>query len=597
MSQGRAEPHGPASGNPAEADRDRKVEDLSQWLESVVPSYRRYAYGRAAWLFGRLLGLTFLAAFASFHVQFPGLIGEHGIQPAEQLLGALSARGYGFADVPTLAWFLGASDGAVRAMCILGEIAALGLFVGVLPGPSALLSTALYLSLTGVGGMFYRYQWDSLLVETGAVGALLLPWRLLERPDRMVEPPRLARWALWFLLFKLMFLSGYVKLASRDPTWADLTALEFHYWTQPLPNPWSWWAHQLPEAVHRVATFLVLALETALPFAILLGSSGRRVAAVGLGVLMALIGLTGNYGFFNLLALALIVLLVDDQAIERLLGRRLWVALRGRWEPAPSIPHGWGRGLRSGLAALLALFAMVPLLLRLGAGPALPDRVLTTFDAARPFRVANGYGLFAVMTTSRREIVIEGSPDGRTWTAYPFRYKPGDPSATPPWCDPHLPRLDWQMWFASLGTVRDNPWVVRLLRRLQEGRPEVLALFAADPFDGDPPRYVRARTVDYGFTGWREGLETGRTWATTPEPRPYAPALGPAEQGRGGAPAGGSRAVHALGATASPPPGTSGSSGARPPGARRPDGTRSPPRPAPRSPSTRPPSSSSPSGG
>jgi lipase maturation factor 1 len=231
-----------------------------------------------------------------------------------------------------------------------------------------------------------------------------------------------------------------------------------------------------------------------------------RLAACALTVfLQGAIAATGNYAFFNALTVALAVLLIDD------------ASLPGRWRDsairaAQGGGGGWPRGVLVPAAALLLAVSAVPFLATVGARTKIPGPLLSLYRAASPLRSANGYGLFAVMTTSRPEILVEGSDDGATWRAYAFRWKPGDPSIRPAFVAPHQPRLDWQMWFAALGGYEENPWLIRFLQRLLEGSPEVRRLLALDPFPGRPPRYVRAVVYDYRFTSAAERARTGAWW-------------------------------------------------------------------------------------
>ncbi|MCA9609386.1 MAG: lipase maturation factor family protein [Myxococcales bacterium] len=497
-------------------------------------------YAKSTWLFGRALGLVFLVAFVSWHVQEDGLIGAHGIAPAAELLAQLRERGLGFSDVPTLAWFFGADDAALSAMCFVGELAAFLLLVGVLPGPSALAAAVLYLSLHAIGGPFMAFQWDILLVEAGFLATLVLPWRLWHPPSATIEPPIFARWAIYALAFRLMFLSGVVKLASGDDAWASFTALDYHYFTEPLPNPLSWPVHQLGSGFHRVSTFLVFVAELGAPFGIVVALAARltaggiflatksdaatripraiakhalRVAGVAFIGLMLVIQLTGNYGFFNLLTITISIPLLDDALIERLVPKRLRGAF-GRAAPRMWVGHRVVRLAQCSLLLFTYWLGSLALLAGLGLGPELPDALHEDLAAARPYRVANGYGLFAVMTRVRHEIRVEGSMDGVEWREYVFRHKPGDPTALPGVSAPHMPRLDWQMWFAALGTYRQNPWFHRFLVRLLEAEPSVLDLLAEDPFEGARPRFVRARVWDYRFGDVERWRERDEYWVT-----------------------------------------------------------------------------------
>ncbi|MCB9595832.1 MAG: lipase maturation factor family protein [Sandaracinaceae bacterium] len=508
-------------------------------------------YAKSTYLFGRGLGAVILIAFVSWHVQQAGLVGDHGILPASDLLELYRQRGLGFSDLPTLAWWLGADGGSLSAMCFVGELAAALLMIGVLPGPMALASAAFYLSLQVLGGPFMAFQWDLLVIETALLAALVLPWRLWHSPRALIEPPPFARWAIYALAFRLMFLSGVVKLSSGDEAWAELRALDYHYWTQPLPNPLAWLVHQLPSGFHTVSTVGVFVAELVLPFGIVLallatavagalhvfakrGSaaavpravSARALRMTGLGTmgLMLVIGLTGNYGFFNALTAVIALPLLDDALVDRLTPERL----RARLARASRRMHVGHRVVRLAQCSLLLFtywLGALALLMGLGAGPSLPDALHEDVQAAQPYRIANGYGLFAVMTRVRREIRVEGSLDGVEWREYRFAHKPGDPAEVPGVSAPHMPRLDWQMWFAALGSYRHNPWLGRFMRRLLEAEPSVLALLEEDPFDGERPRFVRATLWDYRFSDM-DGLRERGVWWEVEELGPYSPTIG-----------------------------------------------------------------------
>jgi lipase maturation factor 1 len=477
---------------------------------SATPDRGR-SFGRSAWLFGRLLGAVFLIAFLSFHVQLAGLVGSHGIAPAADYLGALRDSGYGFWDVPSLVWLAHDVDASLSLLCFIGELASLALLIGAFSGPSAWIASLSYLSLGNVSVPFMSFQWDALLVESGFLAGLMLAWHPIDRPSRAIEPLPIARWAVYLLLFRLMFLSGCVKLASGDETWVSLRALDYHYYTQPLPNPFSWLAHQLPGFVQRISTFLVIASELLAPFAIFFGRVGRRIAFALLAGLMLVIALTGNYGFFNLLAIALCLPLLDDAALERVSPAKARAFVRSSEDTRPR----WRTILRYAFAiptALAIFLGAEQIVVSLGGGRAMPDFAFAPLAAANRWNVVNGYGLFAVMTTSRREIRIEGSLDGIEWREYRFAHKPSDPSEIPGWSAPHMPRLDWQMWFAALGEARDSPWLFRFMQRLLDAQPEVLALLESDPFHGARPRYLRATIHDYEFGDFGLLFTEGKWW-------------------------------------------------------------------------------------
>jgi hypothetical protein len=266
---------------------------------------------------------------------------------------------------------------------------------------------------------------------------------------------------------------------------------------------------------------MVLAIELGAPFLIF---TPRRIRFFGAGLLLglqALIFATGNYTFFNLLSAAITVFLFDDQALRGI----VWTPKRVR-EWLMKGPARTGRAGRL-TAALLTLLILPLGFVRImeNVTSQLPEPVEMLARYPSPFQVVNSYGLFAVMTTERLEIVVEGSDDGQQWRAYEFPYKPGDVNRAPRWAAPYQPRLDWQMWFAALSDYRTNPWFVGFAARLLEGSPEVVALLAKNPFPDHPPRYVRAVTYDYRFSTWEEHRRTGAWWHRQPHGE-YLPPVG-----------------------------------------------------------------------
>jgi len=447
-------------------------------------------------LFFAGLGGVYLIAFTSLGSQVLGLYGARGIRPIRALLDGVKAvtGRERYRLWPTLLW-RDASDRALVRLCELGQWSGALVVAGVAPRLTAAASWALYLSFVTVGREFLGFQWDALLLEAGLYAIVAAPPGLAWR--RTVEAtPRPAVWLMRWLVFRLHFESGLCKLQSRDPTWRRCTACAYHYETQPLPTPLAWWAHLLPRSLQRLSTGATLAVECAVPLLAFTPRRSRRVAFVILTGLQALIELTGNYGFFNLLTALLDLWLLDEELGPRRRARR-----RPRW---------WRT-----VAALLAsapAFALSGALLcaRLHVVRRLPRAIVRLHQAVAPLRSINAYGLFAVMTTRRPELVVEGSDDGHHWRAYRFRYKPGPVGRPPRFIAPHQPRLDWQMWFAALGPP--PAWFERFLVRLLEGSPDVLALLGPNPFPDRPPRYVRSLVYDYHMTDRATRRRTGAWW-------------------------------------------------------------------------------------
>lgn len=425
--------------------------------------------------FFRLLGAIYLIAFASLWPQIAGLIGANGIAPAAETLLAMRSD-YGwpvYLEVPSLFW-LAPKDLCLTALCALGCLAALLLIFGLFVRSSAFAAYILYLSLVSIGQPFTSFQWDALLLETGFL-AIFAGSPLLSLAYR-------------FLLFRLMFESGLVKLTSHDVNWRNLHALRYHFFTQPLPTPLAYYLQNAPDWVLDSGTLSVLLIELLVPFFLFFSSRHIRRAAVALLVLLQiLIALTGNYAFFNLLTVALCLWGLDDECYSRLKNWRL------AFRPPAAFVNLPVAGVMT--LSVLQIFDLQPSL----------------FSS---FEIVNPYGLFAVMTTSRVELIVEGSDDLSNWRAYSFRYKPGDVSRNLPFVAPYQPRLDWQMWFAALGSPPQNLWMRTLVYRLLLGQAEVLALLEPPPF-GKLPHAIRVQAYSYTFTEPAERLHTGNIWRRT----------------------------------------------------------------------------------
>ncbi len=455
------------------------------WGKERQPAH----YDLVTALFLRLLGFIFLAAFASFGVQALALIGSEGILPVQDMKDMLENHlgGDRYFVRPMIFWW-SASDAAISSVCWGGVALSILLIFNFMPWLCLLFLYLLYLSLINAGQIFMNYQWDAFLVETGFLALLLA----ISKTHGI--------WLLRWLLFRFMFMSGAVKLLSEDPSWADWSALSYHFLTQPLPTPLAWYAAQIPNSILAMATGLVFFVELVLPFLIFAPRHLRFFAAAGFLLLEFCIFLTGNYNFFNLHTALLCLLLFDDAALRNVLPRRL-AALLWKDSHTPAAEKRPPRALSRAMgvvAVLLVSCSLVQICARFGNTPPFVARAL--HDSIAPFRIVNSYGLFAVMTTVRREIVFEGSNDGETWKEYEFRYKPGNVKHAPPWNIPHQPRVDWQMWFAALESPDRLVWFWRFIRQTLDGSPPVLGLFAHNPFPDGPPLLLRAKFYEYTFS-------------------------------------------------------------------------------------------------
>jgi len=479
------------------------------WGEEV----RRPSYFAARRGFLKTLGLAFLFAFISAWVQVDGLMGAHGVFPATEMMAQVRQT---FAAhplaAPTICWW-SASDTTLHALCLVGTLASALLALGLVPIPALLVCFSCYLSLITPGELFFSYQWDILLLETGFVALFLAPWQWRLGRGRDAPVSRLGLFLAKALLFKLMFLSGVGKLTSGDPSWLNLAALDYHYWTQPLPTVVAWFADQHPEWLKHFCVGFGLFIEVVVPFFIWAPRRWRIGAAWLLIFLQLAIALTGNYCFFNLLTIALCLLLFDDFT---------WAPKRARETAGSSFR--WSTPVP--VAALLVTLPVNLWWCYTAIAPEAewPRPLVVLRGYLEPFRIANGYGLFRVMTKERPEIVFEGSADAFDWRPYEFKWKPGEVARAPQWNAPHQPRLDWSMWFAALGSSRDAIVAQNFAACLLRNEPAVLHLLARNPFPNEPPHYVRATVYEYRFTDADERKRTGAWWKRRLR-RPYLPTL------------------------------------------------------------------------
>jgi hypothetical protein len=485
--------------------------DESAPAETTTAVAQPNGYTISSWLFQRVLAFVYLTAFGSLGFQIVGLIGHNGILPIDKTIEYMHAAGLNVFSVASLAFF-NCTDTALQMLCWAGAAAACLLMAGVLPVLSSLLCWLLWLSIVNIGQDFLCFQWDILLLEAGFLSIFLAPWVLLDLPLRrnkgmaFATPYMVSIWLFQWLLFRLMLESGLCKLASGDATWRNLTAMVYHYHTQPLPTPLAWFADKLPEVLLKFSTFSTLSIELVFPFFIFVKKI-RLVGAFFLMALQILIALTGNYTFFNLLTFAFCLFLIDDRA---------WMKALRFVNKKRDVSY---ENLKVQLPQKIGSIACSALIVYLGTAQVfastfgvVPDFVNDIKQAVANYYLYNNYGLFAVMTTERNEIVLEGSMDGKEWRQYEFKYKPGNVFVPPCIVAPGQPRLDWQMWFAALGDISQSAWFGHFILRIFENSPDVLNLIQRNPFPGKAPEYLRGRLYRYTFSDWNELSKDGQWW-------------------------------------------------------------------------------------
>ena len=501
------------------------------------------------WIFLRALGAIYFSAFFSLVFQIRGLIGPEGILPAGEYLKSVAEQvghaRYWYA--PSVLWF---SSGAhmLTGLCWVGMAAAVLLLLNLWPRGMLVVCFVCFLSFVSAARDFSGYQSDGMLLEAGFLSLFLAPGGLRPRLGEIEPPVRAALYLLLWEWFRIYFESGVAKMAGGDPEWRNFTAMDDYYQNGPLPTWIGWYVQHFPHWFHGASAFFTLALELVLIWLAVLPRRFRIALFFVVTPWQIGIILTANYTFLNYLVLVLAFLLLDDRFLMRF--------CPGQWKsplldlPLTSAGHAhspasvqlsvltspsspsidqvpasrgasldrwqkncfWLAPLRVAITAVLLLwifYATTAQMVWMIMSAPLPTSPVALLD---PFRIANRYGLFAVMTRGRYEIEFQGSNDGQTWIAYPFRHKPQELNKPPRIYAPYQPRLDWNLWFASLGEWRDNPLVLRTQRRLLSSDPDALALFAANPFPQAPPRQVRAVLWQYWFTSMAEKREHGLWW-------------------------------------------------------------------------------------
>lgn len=441
----------------------------------------------------RGLGAIYFIGFIVAFTQFPALCGERGLEPATRVL-----RATRFLGTPSV-FHLGYSDTRLRAVAAVGAVLAAAVLLG-LPQQAPLGVTmlwwfalwAFYLSIVNVGGTFYGFGWETLLLEAGFLAIFL--------GNASVAPPWPVIVAFRWLAFRVEFGAGLIKLRG-DVCWRTLTCMVYHHETQPLPNPLSWFFHHLPRSVHRIEALGNFVAQLALPFGLFLPQPIATVAALLMIATQLYLIVSGNYAWLNWVTIVILAAAVADPVLG---------ITAGEFAATPA----WFAVAVIGVTVLITVLSYYPARNMASRHQAMN----ASFD---PFHLVNTYGAFGSVSRRRYEVIVEGTSeatlsDATEWREYEFRAKPGKPRRTPPQVAPYHLRLDWLMWFLPLSPIYGEGWLLPFLSALLRGDRAVLALMGRNPFPDAPPVYVRARLYLYRYTSWRERRETGAWWARTP---------------------------------------------------------------------------------
>ena len=474
-------------------------------------------YQLASGLFIKLLAIIYFAAFFSLGVHITGLVGANGILPFSELLDYIY-QNHGVSAwlyKPSLFWF-DSSDFALQAVTVSGCIVSLLVFFGIKPFWSLIALFVLYLSLLHAGQTFLMFQWDTLLLEAGFL-AIFLTGGL----------SHLLLFLFHYLLFRLRFMSGVSKLASGDPSWSNLTTLNYYFETQPLPHMGAWYFHQLPEWLLQGGVLLVFFTELIVPFFIFLPRRFRLSAAAITIVMQLFIIATSNHNWINLLTIVLCLFLLDDDILRKILPRRLclYLSLRNDIENSGRVAK---RNYALPVFALMILVSSATAFTSMVSNVPVVEALKKTTSLVRIWGIGHIYHVFPNMQVERHELQLEGSDDGIEWKVYRFKYKPGAIDEKPAFIIPHQPRLDWMIWFVPPRSQDMMYWFDRFLERVYEGSPEVIGLLESNPFPDKPPRYLRVQVYQYWFTSMDERADSGQIWRREylgqfPDVRPRRP--------------------------------------------------------------------------
>jgi hypothetical protein len=470
-----------------------------------MPDLAAPDYQIARFVIERGLAVLYLIGFVVAATQFPALAGEHGLTPASRLIGRVRFR-----DAPSV-FHLGYTDRGLLIVAGVGAVVSLGIVVGLAaaaPLPVGMLAWfmvwALYQSIVNIGGRWYAFGWESLLLEAGFLAAFL--------GNGTTAPPWLVILAFRWLAFRIEFGAGLIKLRG-DPCWRSLECMDYHHETQPLPNPLSWYFHRLPRGFHRFEVVGNFVAQLILPIGLFLPQPIASLAAAGMIGTQFYLVVSGNYAWLNWATILAAVAGVSDPVIRAAASLALpagvAVGVPPAFEPTPT----WFAVVVLGLAIVIVVLSWWPV-----RNMASPGQAMNA--SFNPVHIVNTYGAFGSVSRRRIEVVVEGTADDprepdAVWREYAFKAKPGDVRRMPPQVAPYHLRLDWLMWFIPLTPRYAEGWFVPFLIRLLEADRAILALMGPNPFPDGPPSFVRARLYLYQFTTRAERRETHAWWRRT----------------------------------------------------------------------------------
>lgn len=449
------------------------------------------SYTITAQIFIQLLGFIYFVAHGAFIFQMKGLFSSTGVLPIASYLQLIKRRlgSKRFYYVPTLFW-INSKDLTLLAAPIAGVVLSILLMLKICPPVILLLLLFLQLSIVSAGQVFLGFGWELFLLEITCNAFFL----------SLTPVPNPFIWmSLNVLLFRFHLQGGAVKLQSRDPNWRNLTAIAYHYQSQPIPNATAWYVHKLPLWFHKLSTAIMFIIELGIPFLIFGNEQMRLFAFFCFVGLQLMIWGTGNFSYLNYMTVALSFILVSDTYLRPIVGDVKPLSCTSELFQIP--------------VAITGIILIILQLMNLWYYLIKPKRFIAkVLDWIQPFHIINRYGIFAIMTTERYEVVIEGSEDGETWKEYTFYYKPSELNRRPRRISPFQPRIDWQAWFLPFTGYEEEVWFQNFLYHLLVGNKDVLSLIRHNPFPETPPKYVRALLYLYEFTDFKTKKETGNWW-------------------------------------------------------------------------------------